>query len=391
MRGDVAVRRQVAGRCRTGTAIDASGAIAGVAAAVGRCASAIVALPRCRSPAVLPVTNQPAHRSSNGVRWSGVALARNGERARRPSPSRRCARAGPGTLSVAYDTWQVRQLRSRMKRGGAACALLEHVERDALRRILRRDLDEAAARPGHRHRVVEEDRPRIPRADDRRLQAGLREHRQLRVHVDVAARAAARAGSPSRVRTRASPAPASSARSSRATAIVGRAHVVGDGRVRRRRRRTRFRSVRARPRATRAQSQPRPRGPRPGQSRQESDEAWPFAPDTFQGGVAAGQLQPRHDVGGRLHQPAAPPRLVPRLGPGARHRLEARVVAHAGRGGEEVARQRRRARGRTIPAGRTRPRGCRGAPAPRARRRARASIPRDAGRPARPARARGRR
>ena len=54
------------------------------------------------------------------------------------------------------------------------------------------------------------------------------------------------------------------------------------------------------------------------------------------------QARGRHDVGGRLGQARAPPRLGLRGRPGARQGLEAGLVAHHGHGRQKVERQRRR-------------------------------------------------
>ena len=66
-------------------------------------------------------------------------------------------------------------------RTGAAAALIERVEHDALLRIVRRELDHGRARNvGDDDRLVEEDRARVVRAGVRALHAGFREHQQLR-------------------------------------------------------------------------------------------------------------------------------------------------------------------------------------------------------------------
>ena len=63
--------------------------------------------------------------------------------------------------------------------------LLQRVEDNALRRILRGELDETAAHPADRDTIVEEQRPRVRRGDPPPLHAvGIEDH-DLRFHGHV--------------------------------------------------------------------------------------------------------------------------------------------------------------------------------------------------------------
>ena len=88
----------------------------------------------------------------------------------------------PGTPSVSPVRWQPRQRNSRLNYRPLRRPLLQRVEDQAGAGVVGGDLEQVAvAHPAERDAVVEEERPRVRRADQPGLQAAFREQQQLRV------------------------------------------------------------------------------------------------------------------------------------------------------------------------------------------------------------------